>query len=714
MPAIDEPSFRTLGTKGTLRLVGALGEIRSRRAILLLTGLSLLFCCLIFPSPNWWPLAYVCLVPWLVCVCGAAKARFLYFAGYLLGLGYFLINIRWLAPVTWPGYLVVSAYFALFFPLAAWPIRHLYRRYGLSVALAAPIVWVALEYLRSIGTIGFPWLLLAHSQYKVLKMIQISDLVGAYGVSFVLVMVNGWIADMLLQPILFWRTDRKTRLPLGSLTTLLVVLGTLIYGLAQDSRKHLKPGPRIAMVQHDIPMYVNADQAVRLLPDVIFNAYLALAKRAAAERPDLIVLPETAMYGFINREFLDADGADLEEILKRRYPQTWRVGDLQFVQRMSALIRDDFQRLSTETGIPIVLGSSSLEWKPTGIPPRVDAYNSAFLIEPGQTATATRYDKQHLVLFGEYVPFRYSYRYLYEQLNALTPWGADGKHYSLTPGDQYTVFEINVGGEQGRSYRAGAPICYEEIMPYIPRAFARGDGRDPGKKNIDLLLSISNDGWFPHSSELEQHLAAGVFRAVENRIAVARSVNTGASAMVYPNGKIHSRVMLSEAQVERLDPVTTALEQWGSAVERLLKLTHDDEAYRATWRALNQEPARGLTDALVALGPEFGFLEIRLNRLRGRVITNNTNARQKACEVLRDQIERDLETVQRWRSKPWTAPGYTIDVALLDERVSFYTRFGDWFARGALVLTGLMILDWLRHRLRRKTRPTQPEDGSQG
>lgn len=701
------------GGAGSTRLVGALRNIHSRWSIFLLTLLSILLSSLIFPDINWWPLSYVCLVPWLVCVCTATRAPFLYGVSYLFGLGFFLINIRWMHIVTWAGYLALSSYMAVYFPLAAWPIRHLYRRRGLSIAITAPIVWVAVEYIRSTAFSGFPWLLLAHSQYKVLTVIQISDLVGAYGVSFLLVMVNGWLTDLLIQPILVWKTSRGdgkagsigrravTRLPFGSLATLVVVLGTLIYGSAQSSRKHMREGPRIAMVQHDTPMRVDARPGENLHPNTVFQAHLELTKRAAAEKPDLIVLPETAIRGFINQAFLKADSGDLEEILKRRYPPHWKLIHLKTLQSMSASFLDEFQKLSTESNVPIVLGFSSLEWKPTEIPTRVDAYNSAFLIKPHETQPVARYDKRHLVIFGEYVPFRYRYPSIYNWLNKLTPWGRDGRHYSLTPGDEYTVFNINTPSEEGASYRAGTPICYEEIMPYITRDFVRGEAASSNEKNIDVLLSISNDGWFLYSAELEQHLAAAVFRAIENRVSVARSVNTGISALVHPNGKIHSRVRLSEDKVAKLDQVTDALNQVRELATKLQTQMKERNAYEATRRKLGQTLG-DLRPAISELGPEFDFMARRLSRLKGNLVLANPNLAD-AHEIFRDQIHDDLAMVDRWRTRPWTAPAYGIDTALFDDRITLYTRWGDWFAWTTVGLSALMLLDWFWWRFHRAT-----------
>lgn len=687
--------------RASARLVGAQTKIRSSLSVVLLTAISLGACCLVFPPTGWWPLAYVCLVPWLVSVCAAGRSWLVYLTSWLMGLGFFLIHIRWMIPVTTPGYLALCVGFSVFFPLAAWPIRHMYQRYGASVALTAPVAWVAMEYLRSIGDVGFPFLLLGHSQYKILTMIQISDLVGAYGVSFVLAMVNGWIVDLLIQPILIWRSERVTRLPVGSLTTLFVVVGTVIYGSAQRSSRYFKPGPTVAVVQHDFPMFVDAARAGRTSPVSIFEAYLALARQAAEEKPDLIVLPETAMSSYINDEFLEATPADREEIRQRRFPHSGK-GVVKRYQEFSRRIRDAFQELSTTSGIPIVLGSSSLEWKPRAIPPGVETFNSAFLLEPGRTTPAARYDKIHLVLFGEYVPFRTSHRWLYEWMNAQTPWGREGLEYSLSPGSEYSVFTFNAASQDGRTYRAAVPICYEEVMPYIARRFTRGNGKGLDKKNIDMLLTISNDGWFLHSAELEQHLATGVFRAIENRIAVARCVNTGASAQIHPNGKIHDFVSATPRRTELLEAVGVILRRCEHLAGGLAETAEDDTAYKAAFDELRRVYLGDLRRAIRAVGEEFVFIDERLGRLVYGLTATLPHVRRDAVSRLRKQLTDDLQTIARWKDKPWTAPGYIIAEMQCDDRISLYTRWGDWFSRGTLILFALMVSDWLWRRLARR------------
>lgn len=691
------------------RLVGAQANIRTRLPVILLTGLSLLLLCLIFPPVAWWWLAYVSLVPWLFCVCTAARARLVYLMSFCFGLGFYLISIRWMIPVTPPGYLALCFGFSLFFPLAAWPIRHMYRRHGVSVALTAPIAWVAIEYLRSIGPLGFPFLLLGHSHYQVVNVIQISDLVGAYGVSFVLAMVNGWLTDLLIQPILIWRTERATRLPVGSLTTLLVVLATLIYGSAQRSSDYFEAGPKVAVIQHDFPMYVD-ERAGRTGPRTVFQAYLAIARKAAEQKPDLIVLPETAMSCYINDEFLDAAPAYLDSVREHRFPK-WTKANLESYRQFSREVRDGFQELSTTSGIPIIVGSSSLEWKPTEIPPRVEAFNSAFLLEPGKERPVARYDKIHLVLFGEYVPFRYSFRSLYDRLNAMTPWGREGVEYSLSEGKEYTVFEFNAASRKDRRYRAAVPICYEEIMPYITRAFVRGQG-EPRGKNIDMLLTISNDGWFLHSAELEQHLAAAVFRAVENRIPVARSVNTGASAQIHPNGKIHDLAVLAAPDAKLLEPLAEALRKLYVLAERLEDRCNEDEGYRKAFVEVAKVYQEEYRQAFDSLGPEYRFFRERLDDLLIGLTAGTAELRSTSAATFVDQIREDLSTIARWHERPWTAPGFIIAEMKCDDRVTIYSRSGDWFAQGAVGLLGVMLLDWLLRRVwRRKPAGEQAMEG---
>jgi apolipoprotein N-acyltransferase len=188
-------------------------------------------------------------------------------------------------------------------------------------------------------------------------------------------------------------------------------------------------------------------------------------------------------------------------------------------------------------------------------------YNSAYLYRPDGTRDPNRYDKIHLVLFGEYIPFRRSFNWLYQQLKRFAPeeYNYD---YSLEHGTHYTVYKMTTpiratepnGSPQPpeSTYHFGTIICYEDAIPYVARNFAL-DGA--GRKRVDWLVNISNDGWFvqfhdapPHvvpSTELGQHAAICAFRAVENRLPVLRSVNTGVSCLIDSSGRIRNTPLAS-------------------------------------------------------------------------------------------------------------------------------------------------------------------------
>jgi apolipoprotein N-acyltransferase len=117
--------------------------------------------------------------------------------------------------------------------------------------------------------------------------------------------------------------------------------------------------------------------------------------------------------------------------------------------------------------------------------------------------------------------------------------GPDGDYeYSLFPGEEFRSFSMQPPSAPSKEFRFGIPICYEDVMPYVCREFARGEGR----KRVDFLLNISNDGWFGRGVQQPQHLAICVFRAVENRVGIARAVNTGISGFIKPTGRLHDLV----------------------------------------------------------------------------------------------------------------------------------------------------------------------------
>lgn len=525
----------------------------------------------IFPPRGLWPLVFVALVPWAAATCRTHRAWLAHWLSFLVGWGFFLVALRWLMPVTGLGYAALAGYLALYWTLAAWAIRT-GRRHGVSPVWTLPVTWVACEYLRGTVMTGFPWLFLSHSLYDQLPLIQVSDLAGAYAVSFVAAWVNGVLVEAALRR---WPAPGRRygvrQLWAGAAVGAGLLAGTCGYGLYRLREVDFEAtsalhGPRVAVVQHDFPLVSTWPYGDD--PSVVLVEYLRLAAEAARQQPDLLAFPETVWAAYQNIDFVER-GVVVPEVQPGSW--AWGVtchralsaftrGDYSAVNAIISNLERDLQklaaarpemnvpktlpRLPTEGGPPVtaLVGAVSLDQFPEATYPKVRYYNSALLYDADGNQRRPRYDKNHLVPFGELVPFRqakwlgFDLHWLYRWLNKLSPFSRGGQvEYSLTPGAELTVFEL---ATPTGSYRFGVPICYEDATPYVIRRFVW----DGGRRRVDFLVNISNDGWFLHSHELPQHLAICVFRAVENRVGIARAVNTGISAFIDPNGRIYSRV----------------------------------------------------------------------------------------------------------------------------------------------------------------------------
>jgi apolipoprotein N-acyltransferase len=488
--------------------------LSKKRSLVLLALGTLFLKSLIFAPVSWWPITFVCLVPWLIAVGTAPRAPWVYLTSFLWGVAFFLINMRWLIPATGWGYIALCIYQALYFPLMACAIRHVIRRRTLPLALGVALIWTGNELLRAVAFSGFPWFFLSHALYKVRTLIQVSDLVGAYGTSFLVAAINGAIADFVLArfkwdevPVTAWLPGRARR---GALVAAVLLLLVAVYGQVQLRRHTITPGPKVAVIQGDFLSLIEGDEESDATKR---KFYLRQIEEASQQRPDLFLLPETPWIMYLNPEM-------------RSYKAEWRESF------------ESLQEASVRHRAYLVTGSASLIETPKDLLATERRYNSAMVFRP-DGLEPSRYDKVHVVPFGEAVPFRFGrFRFLYFWLNRMMPFsGRDGsREYSMFPGNGFHVFAITAESAGGREFRFGIPICYEDVMPYVCRAFVNG-GRSG--KRADFLLNISNDGWFGRGIQQPQHLAVCVFRAVENRVGIARAVNTGISGFIQPDGRIH-------------------------------------------------------------------------------------------------------------------------------------------------------------------------------
>lgn len=392
--------------------------------------------------------------------------------GAIAGLTFWLATIPWigLVMVRYGGLswflatavlLGLAGYLALYWAAFCAVLSRLPLRSGVLYVLIAASLWVALEFLRTFLFTGFPWNLLGYSQHGNPLVRQIAAVTGVYGVSFVVIAVNAALARAC-------RTNWRDFLPpLGTASVIVVIAAG--YGWLQPSGQATTPLIPVALIQGNI------DQGVKWDPDwqeKTFHIYRDLTYAAAAEKPRLIVWPETAMPLFFLE---DTRRAEVED-LARHADAYLLVG-----------------ALDRRHGQPA---------------------NGAFVLGPGGGLLG-RYDKRHLVPFGEYVPLRN----LLFFANVL----AGGTIGEFAQGQDALVFSTAVG-------RFGVVICYEVIFP--------GEVREFFRRGADFLVNITNDAWFGRSAAPAQHLAMAVFRAIENRAYLIRAANTGISAIVAPDGQI--------------------------------------------------------------------------------------------------------------------------------------------------------------------------------
>ena len=437
---------------------------------------------LAFPEPHWSPLAWFALVPLLIVALEASPvAAFAW--GFLQGAIFYAITLEWLygffrsyggmsvlVSVAVLGLLVtvLSVYTGAY----AAGVR-LMRRSGTGWALAvSPFLWVALELIRTrMPVIGFPWNLLGYAVSDNLGLVQLVTITGIYGLSFV---VAGYNA------LLFWAWRRRlseAKIAIWSGVTAILVL-VVVFG------PRLVPTPTGRYTAHLVQLNLRPQENYSANWERNHAAQLAEMQRlsidAGRSAPGLVVWPEA--------------------------PAPFSMQDPAFAVRAREIARQSKSDFL-----------AGVDWwaYPRGRP--VQVFNSAVMVSPAGK-TVFRYDKMHLVPFGEYVPWR---QWLFFARNLIGGVG------DFTPGRKFTVGRL-------AGHRFSAFICYEAIFPNEVRQFA--------DRGAQLFINISDDGWYGRSEALEQHLNMARVRAVENRRWLLRDTNTGLTAAIDPYGRIRARL----------------------------------------------------------------------------------------------------------------------------------------------------------------------------
>jgi apolipoprotein N-acyltransferase len=465
-----------------------------------------------FPKIGLEGLAWVALVPllWMLNDVSPGEA---FRRGVIFGIAHFLSLLYWLVPTMviyghLPAYLSVAILFlfaAILSLVFVAPLAYGFTLAGRSptrMLLLFPVFWVAADFLRSFLFTGFPWELLGYSQYRQLHLIQMLDIFGVYGLSGLIAFTNAALLLVCLavtgkpwcgKPV-------RGRFAFAGLATAVSLVGlTWVYGemrIAQIDRLAADaPRARVAVIQGNIEQSQKWEPAFQ---KAAIEKYLRLSLSTRPDRPDLIVWPESAAPFYFLAE----------------------VPPTRFVMQGIA-----------EAATHFLIGAPAFEVRGE----KADYYNSAYLVGP-RTDVLGRYDKAHLVPYGEYTPFKEYLPFLGKIVEHVGDFKA---------------------GETGKTLewlgrKLGIQICYEIIFPELAREQVRN--------GAVLLITITNDAWYGTTAGPYQHFSLAVLRAVENRRVLARSANTGISGFIDPVGRLLGLTpLMEEAAVVREVPLLDTL-----------------------------------------------------------------------------------------------------------------------------------------------------------
>lgn len=472
----------------------------------LATGLALIF---VFPCFDRAEIAWVALIPLTIVALrnGPVVSAVCGFAG---GAVFFIGSLYWLMHVTVVGWIVLGLFLALYFAFWSWFVSALNARLGTAVivtnfkrnlllAVVAACGWVGVEIVRSHLFTGFPWNLLGVSQYKNLPLIQFASITGVYGVSWLICFVNVCLAltALRLKSEFYMSRDRSYKPHFELTLALIVVVVVMLLGFRKVSSltAEVKNWSMldVTLVQPNIPQEEKWDEKST---QMIYERFENLTTGAIHTKPDLIVWPETA-----TPEPLEYDAKAMNIITNavKRSGAYLLTGSI-------AVTRNLPRNQSDPT-------STDRVW-----------YNSAYVISP-EGLLQGPYNKQHLVPFGEFIPFEKSLPFM----KYTTPIpGSFGK------GREHTLFEVRDAVNMQQPSRLGVAICFEDVFPDVFRRFVLKGGQ--------VMANITNDAWYKESAGAYQHMANSVFRAVENRVSFVRCANTGYSCFIEPTGRIKAHI----------------------------------------------------------------------------------------------------------------------------------------------------------------------------
>lgn len=438
-----------------------------------------------FPKTNQGYLAWIALIPLIAFVCLARTATRAFWGGYATGAIQFFGLLVWIpevlsrygsvpVPLSWVLYLLMVAVLACYPGVVCLSTRFCMNRCGDLSLLTLPVFWVAMEYLRNFLICGgFPWLQAGYSQTQYLTLIQIADLAGVYGVTFLLLWINTALACAVLQ------RSHSLRAQLPLFVGVILMAATMGYGKWSLRRwGSVQPNRQAALLQANISF----DESDQTLVWKLTHGYAQMADRLGPRHIDLMVLPESP-------------------------------SPLKFQEDES--YRKSMEQLAHRSALGLVFNSvyvGSVDSAPL-------FFNSAYFLS-SEGKELGRYDKIHLVPFGEYVPWKV----LFSFAETISKDVGD-----FSPGRNYTIASF-------QGHPANVIICFEAIFPNLVRKFVR--------EGSQLIVNLTNDGWYGDTAAPYQHLEMARWRAVENRRYLLRAANSGISAIIEPTGIVQVKTGL--------------------------------------------------------------------------------------------------------------------------------------------------------------------------
>ncbi len=476
------------------------------------------FYSLAFPNSNWAFAAWIGLIPLYLSVLNKKKSTALW-SGLSWGFGWGIFSFFWLGKIEFFIPFIIPIIIAWFPALWALSVPILRKYFLVStaeqlegfekiqkvysckknhinkilLAFSLASFWVLLDWVRSWIFTGLPWNFPGSTQWQFLPMIQIASITGVYGITFIIVFFNVSLAETLLALYHSFKT-KKLYVPIVIYIAIAFAGLNIIYGINRIKTINNVDNKNstifeAGMVEGDIPQsrYYSSKEA-----NLALSVYFSLSNELLQKyKPDLLIWPESAI------------------------PQPLRgEGEL------CSIYRNKLHKMISEYHVPVLLGTIDFDFDYIGKDENIPIYNSALLIDKYGDVVA-QYNKMHLVPWGEYTPLSgyYPFKWFY-------PWikKTFGMGRSLTPGKKNTIFKLKDG------INAAVLICFEDVFPYVSREHVL--------KGANLLITITNDAWFPNSSESAQHLQQAVFRSVETQRPMLRCGNNNGTCFIEPDGRI--------------------------------------------------------------------------------------------------------------------------------------------------------------------------------